>query len=249
MSNTYGSVVTPTNLGSGGYAQWYEGGGGALQIRVTGQTALDGIISANGGWQVPGVYQYGQGSGGSVWLRTGTLTGSGTIEARGGSGQTTHAGGGGGGRIAVILSSGNAFGSVTMRAWGGTGIFGGGAAGTVYRETAAQGAGKGELTLDNNGLSTLTYVVTHFPPLTNAAVAITNELANVSVVVTNRGRLGLLGSVPVGDLTVGTNSVLDLNLKTLTVNHRPHWLGHGSIITYGQILWNPPETGVLLMLR
>ena len=92
--DTYGSIIAPTNYGSGGGS---TEGGGAVIMTVGGETHLAGNIKANsgggGGWQYPG-------AGGSVYLTTATLVGTGNIEARSVGSQFT----GGGGRIAVVLT-------------------------------------------------------------------------------------------------------------------------------------------------
>ena len=76
----------------------------------------------------------GGGSGGSVYIRTGTLTGSGTIRANGGNGGTGNyadSGGGSGGRIAIHYTADEFSG--TVEAKGGTDNYEGtpGQAGTV----------------------------------------------------------------------------------------------------------------------
>lgn len=146
---TYGSITNPTTLGSGGNQQ---SGGGAVILRVTGQTqiASGGTIEVNGQTRTDIFYQSG-GSGGSVNLMTGTLTGDGTIQAHGGGGAYY---GGGGGRIAVKLTAGITFGNVVMTAYGGRlSSNTPGAAGTVYRQRSDEADGEGELIIDNNGYS------------------------------------------------------------------------------------------------
>ena len=150
---TYGSVTAPVNLGSGGGWNGSGGtnnGGGAIKLTVGGTTAVNGELSADGIGNVGSAQ--GGGSGGSVWLTTSNLSGSGTITADGGRTFWSNGAGGGGGRISVVLTGSDSFGSVTMRAFGGTSIDAPekGAAGTIYRETQAQGAGMGDLLIDNN---------------------------------------------------------------------------------------------------
>jgi len=79
-----------------------------------------------------------------------TLTGSGIIEACG-AGSASAWNGSGGGRVAVALTSGNDFGDVDFRAWGGT-TRRKGAAGTIYIRTADESYGT--LVIDNNSQST-----------------------------------------------------------------------------------------------
>ncbi|MCA9058952.1 MAG: hypothetical protein KDA85_10640, partial [Planctomycetaceae bacterium] len=101
--STYGSMVDPTALGSGGYS---GSGGGAIVISATGTVTVDGRISADG--STGSAYR---GAGGSVNISTDTLAGSGIIRANGGDSTTNHASGGGG-RVSL--------GSVTTDTFSGT---------------------------------------------------------------------------------------------------------------------------------
>ena len=107
-STIYGSATAPTDLGSGGGQ--YQGtslpGGGAVRLIVSGALTNNGIISAS----APAVSGFVGGSaGGSVYVTTGTLTGSGTFNADGGSNASTYGSGGGGGRVAVYSNNAAAF--------------------------------------------------------------------------------------------------------------------------------------------
>ncbi|HSD82244.1 MAG TPA: invasin domain 3-containing protein, partial [Anaerolineae bacterium] len=84
----YGSVYTPTMLGSSGDN---GRGGGALHLVITEALALNGQIQANG---------QADGSGGSIWIETPLLTGGtgGKLQANGG-GEA-----GGGGRVALYAT-------------------------------------------------------------------------------------------------------------------------------------------------
>ncbi len=147
--NTYGSIIAPTNLGSGG-RDW--SGGGAIRLKVTGDTRIDGFVGVDGATY--GVY-YG-GSGGSIDILTGTMSGSGVVSAKGGEEPSLQWGSGGGGRIAIRLTSGNTFGAVAIRAWGGYAPnynSNAGGAGTIYLTTASQWPGYGTLIVDNNNKS------------------------------------------------------------------------------------------------
>jgi len=139
----YGSIVAPTNLGSGKYELNGDSyGGGAILLNVGGMVCNDGLISANGGTDG---YHGTSAAGGSIWITSGTLSGGGIIRARGGvNGQ------GGGGRIAMVVTNGGAdfssfFGSIS--AFGNPNS---GGAGTVYLRTATQGPTEGALVIDNN---------------------------------------------------------------------------------------------------
>jgi len=151
---TYGSITAPVNIGSGGQGGGGDGGG-AVILTVTGTTTVDGTITASA---TSG--SDGRGSGGSIYITTGFFTGTGTLRANGGDDITTDAAGGGG-RIAVILTSAGANFSTfdvggTITAYGGeaVGAMEDGAAGTIYRQTQAQGANNGILIIDNNNRDT-----------------------------------------------------------------------------------------------
>jgi hypothetical protein len=155
-SKTYGSIVTPTNAGSG--ALYNGSGGGIIRLDVAGRTRVDGRISAKGGYVMPST---AGGAGGSVWLTTGTLEGTGLIHADGGDHLNTA--GGGGGRVAVYVTNSASLGSVDIRAQGGrhpVSFLYPGAAGTVYIHTTAQGDQPGTLIVDNRNQSTLASEVT-----------------------------------------------------------------------------------------
>jgi len=147
--STYGSAVTPVDMGSGGggpgatfggvyYPSTGGAGGGAIKLTITGTLSLDGVISANGqdgDWFVPplSISQSGGGSGGSVYIITNTLSGSGSIIANGGEGGPwggCYGGGGGGGRIAVYYEMSSFTGIAEAK--GGLGIVDNGEDGTVY---------------------------------------------------------------------------------------------------------------------
>ncbi|NQT94389.1 MAG: hypothetical protein HQ559_16655, partial [Lentisphaerae bacterium] len=156
----YGSITSPTNIGSAG--QRHTGpsetdGGGAAKITVGETTTLNGLMTANGKTTANNLA--GAGAGGSVWLTTSNLVGAGTVRANGGDATVSAGSGGGGGRIAVYLTGSDDFGSVAFQTFGGDGSVYStrdpdGAAGTIYRQTQSQAAGRGELIIDNNGLVT-----------------------------------------------------------------------------------------------
>ena len=102
---TYGSAVNPSELGSGG---GHRAGGGAIILEVTDTLAVDGEISANGD---------NTGSGGSINITTGVLTGSGVLSAQGGQYAVTsrYLHPGGGGRVFVSYRENNFSGSVTTK--------------------------------------------------------------------------------------------------------------------------------------
>jgi hypothetical protein len=114
----YGSATAPVTPGAGGTgynrsSSSYRGGngGGAVQIRVDQTFELSGQIRADGGRG--GRYDTG-GAGGAIWVRAGTVTGSGRLRADGGYG---YYAGGGGGRVA--LQAGSVSGTPRLEADGG----------------------------------------------------------------------------------------------------------------------------------
>lgn len=91
----YGSAIYPKDLGSGGAIQReYYKGGGAIWLEVSDTITNNGIISANGGQSS---------SGGSVYVNTKNLDGSGIFRANGGGLASTSIFyfPGGGGRTAI----------------------------------------------------------------------------------------------------------------------------------------------------
>jgi uncharacterized repeat protein (TIGR01451 family) len=118
----YGSAVNPGSEGSGGGGSNGTGGagGGLIRLLINHTLTIDGQISANGenatSWR-------GGGSGGSIYIKTNVLKGSGIISANGGNsgpgGSGSNPGGGGGGRIAIYYNE-NLF-SGSISAYGGTG--------------------------------------------------------------------------------------------------------------------------------
>ena len=134
----YGSILQPTDLGSGGGGGYYGSGGsggGSIRLIVGGTLQVDGSLVSNG---TDGGSYGGGGGGGSVYLTAGTLSGSGLISARGGN-RAYGASGGGGGRIALYANA-SSFPLANVSASGGGGDQYGGA-GTIYTQFANQTVG------------------------------------------------------------------------------------------------------------
>lgn len=139
----YGSIKKPISIGSGRSTR----GGGNVCLTVSGCLTLDGEILAEGGKGA----NY-PGSGGSVWITAGSLTGSGRISADSQASTSSASYCGGGGRVAVYVtgesSTFESFSglliSATIPAGGTTpSTYANASPGTVYLETAAdRGAGK-----------------------------------------------------------------------------------------------------------
>ncbi|MFA5995718.1 MAG: DUF2341 domain-containing protein [Patescibacteria group bacterium] len=155
--STYGSADVPTYFGSGGGASGRDGtdlsqvaggaGGGIVTLMITHTLFIDSTASirANGEDALHTVgadsalqASAGSGSGGSIYITTNFLTGSGVIQAQGGSAMYSNSselsgGGGGGGRVAYgFINITNWFGTITATA--GTGDENG-ADGTILTKT------------------------------------------------------------------------------------------------------------------
>ncbi len=144
----YGDFRNPTEPGSGGSNAGSGGGGagGGLVRLIAGSGQIDGKILASG--QVPG--QCGSGSGGGIYVKVGSLSGSGTISANGGDGNGWNGTPGGGGRVAIYYDTLNGFSLASkVTAHGGAthdGYYAG--VGTVYFQQTGQ---PGQLLISSHG--------------------------------------------------------------------------------------------------
>ncbi len=201
---TYGDARSPVDLGSGTYNNGTTAirGGGALKL-VADRLELAGQILANG--QSSGADYRGGGSGGSLWLQVGVLTGGGVIRADGGAGRNNgyySGGGGGGGRIALYYDSLDGFDpSAQSSAYGGLGYAGyaAGAAGTVYLQDRAAGGSRVRIDNADRAQTATTQVadlVTDVLVLSNARTLLTGVSAIGRVEATNAwlGATGTLGA-------------------------------------------------------
>jgi hypothetical protein len=252
---TYGAILQPTSFGSGnntGTGDYI--GSGAAALRVSGLTTIDGDICANSiGARAA--------SAGSVYIRTGTLSGSGTVDASAGSASGTA--GAGGGRIAVVLTHGDTFGSVTLTAHGGDG--GGtdmeGAAGTVYIQLASDPDGAGSVYVANDNLTT-NKVFTPLPAFATANENLTNTLW----IARNQGKVGLVADAEIGSLELETAGYLELAGYTVTLarliidGEEVHWGEYqagdaelGARVTDtvggGWVIIPSPPLGTVIMIR
>lgn len=142
LDGVYGSVYRPREAGAGGYRS--TRGGGILRLS-TSKLINDGAIRSNGDGA-----DYEGTAGGSIWILTGSLDGSGTIEARGGENDRS----GGGGAIAVEYDTASATALANIDAYGGVRNAGAGA-GSVYlkQRNVTQ---YGTLRIDNNTRPSMT---------------------------------------------------------------------------------------------
>mgnify|MGYP007030115954 CR=1 FL=1 len=236
---TYGSILRPVTPGSGGY---WEGqndspGGGRMRLTVTGRTRVDGLISA----RAPARSRPG-GAGGSLWLTTGTLEGTGAIDA--GCAMDVSPGGGGG-RVAVYLTDSDPFGSVAISARGGNPASGyDGAAGTVYLQRKSDGEGGGEIVVNNAGRTPSTNMVTHLPP---AFGPCTDDLSNARVRLESNAVVALTSDCTIRDISIDSTSLLWLRGHTLRVRSAKHPLAGMVWEDGGKIVWT--MSGTVVMVR
>ncbi|MFA6131510.1 MAG: DUF2341 domain-containing protein [Patescibacteria group bacterium] len=229
--NVYGSITAPTDLGSGGgsYIGWATDaktlyGGGAIQLTVGGELDVSGSINVNA---FTGSTIYcdgaGQGSGGSIYLDAGTLSGAGSMTANGGIPCHANGGGGGGGRIAIHYTTNSS--TLVPTAYGGW-ITGGvrfGGAGTVYWNDKD---GTDNLVIDNN-----------------------SHDYTSSVIGYNRGRTvltnsGTPASFTFDTVTISNSGDLLLNSDTTIISTTNTWTG-GDITDQGGT-WNSLLTNLVI---
>jgi len=224
---TYGSMIAPTDLGSGGGGtrtvdQAGGDGGGAVKLVVGGTMTLNGLITADGGMGIRNGgsfsdYASGGGSGGSVWLDVDTLEGSGSITANGGTGQDEDdgdSGEGGGGRIAIYYDTDNSSVTTAAHTSNQTIPFPSsehGGAGTIYTK---DNAANGNIIIDNNG-SAPAVASTLLPatPLTYGDITIDNA-AQVGVIVASE--------LTADTLTLDNGAVFageELSITTVTISN------------------------------
>jgi hypothetical protein len=142
--STYGSVYRPQELGGGGNCAGT--GGGAIRIQ-SGSTIVDGNINSRG-TNTGGGCSDRSAAGGSVWIVTSKISGTGRIDT--GSVNTTW-GSGGGGAIAIEYTDPTSTLPTLASATGTSNQGFPGGAGTIYVKGA--NATYGDLTVDNAGQS------------------------------------------------------------------------------------------------
>ena len=221
-ATTYGSITNPVNIGSGG---GNSKGAGAVILVVGGATTINNTSTTRGSEAISAVGatagQDGSGSGGTIYLNTGSITGSGMFNADGGINSNNDGGAGGGGRIALVIGSGGMPGGLQTTARGGWTPVSGptrgrGGAGTIYIKTNP--AGNGDLKVDNGGVLSRGAVYTlvkdytyQFDSVTTSGQGILalgdGAVLNVSgctftmgsrLIVTGTGQLGWTGSYTLG---------------------------------------------------
>ncbi|HNQ68782.1 MAG TPA: T9SS type A sorting domain-containing protein [Bacteroidales bacterium] len=204
----YGSVHSPFSFGSGGgrnNGKLGGAGGGLIKINARNKCTLNGRLYAKGTvgtYDVSYIRASGGGSGGSIWINTSDLDGSGAdISALGGDGGNPSGGydggGGGGGRIAIYYDTDNST-SFTYSAFGGVGNSAQtGGAGTIYLRDKSSYA---DLIINNNNLS-------NTPGLTPLDMNQTENVDFGTITVTNKAILEFFG-----------NQTEDFSVNTLLQN-------------------------------
>ena len=240
----YGSALCPTNYGLSG--SW-SAGGGALKLTVAKGLTVDGLIAANGG-ETP--KSSSTGSGGSVWITSATLAGSGRIEACGGIRGFAGAGAyGTGGRISLMLTQrGATFPTgLTVSADAALNRISGHPSsvmcGTIYRQTGDEAFGCGEVTVaarpdsfimdpGYGGSGDKTSIV--LPAVFGASA---NELRRVRLVIGGRSQVKLGADLRVKDFALeSSEAYLDLDGHVLDVNSpwRPYPADKAKILNAGE---------------
>ena len=227
VTTCYGSILRPRTFGSphsnaGGATGCH--GGGQVAITVEGSLKVDGTISATGGSNTGG-------SGGSVYLKAGTLLGGGAISANAeGSGN----GGASGGRVAIYQTAATSLGfggSVTVNSTGS-----GNGNGTRYYQHANKEDGGGTIYFSAGGSNG-----TAFPMADDGAAKSAYSKATISI---GSGVLYVLADTKVNDLNI-TGGTINLQGHTIRVLSTKHKDGKGWYDTYancvtdggGTIIW------------
>ena len=239
-NGAYGSILNPATPGTYGQTDdrnTQNLGGGVLKLVVDGALTINGTVTSVGGTSSSN----GQGSGGSINITAGSLSGSGTMSASGckATSATTafinmeymlkHRGvksASAGGRIAVRLTgSGASFSSHwienilatgALNLSGGKTVFTNGcaSAGTVYLQTAADGEGGGTVYV-RNGNQTENPAVTPIPSTRWGGER--DDLTKASLAIGAAARVKLFDGLKMKSLEMTSDTTLDLNGKKLTV--------------------------------
>lgn len=217
-SVTYGSITAPIHLGSGGGTA--HPGGGALRLDAGLVATINGSITVNG---ICVSNQRPHGSGGSIYIRAGEITGTtGLLQAR--AALSTGYWGGGGGRISLVATNTtSAPNGLTLDAFGGPGTRQGdrgadGLAGTIFIQTLA---GQRLIINQNDrrreGEDYMYY--TDLPAVLHdleSPPGIDNPFSDAALRLENLAQVRLTDSIRIGDLEwICETSTLDLSGFTL----------------------------------
>lgn len=225
-SEGYGLIENPVFLGSGGGGSPCggcnrKGASGGGKILINSQNLIvNGTISAKGLAVATNSVIGGGGSGGSIKIETGTLAGSGSINANGGEGTTINfypSGAGGGGRIAINYDE-LSLPEDNIQAFGGTQKYAG-AAGTIFLKSSTEAYGK--VLVKNNG------------KLAIGSAPLLTALSNFDLItVADKGKLTLFTQI-------GLNSAEQIQLRTQGIFE----VGAGGILDMPTFSHTTPQTG------
>lgn len=235
-ANCYGSIMCPVTFGSP-YLVAPSAGGGQVKVTVTGNLIVDGTITTNGG-------RDNGGSGGSIWLTAGILTGGGTVSACGVNGTYGAAGG----RIAIYQTVAETLsfkGTITYAAANPSAASKMNSHGTRYYQYANQEPGGGTIYF-NPGIGPGNVL-----PMANDGNPRTAY--SKATVVLESGTLLLTGDTTIYDLNIKGGKI-NLQGHTLKVLSKKHKNGKGWANTYancvievgGKIVW---PAGMSLVIR
>lgn len=149
----WGSIREPKDLGGAGNSGNNESykAGGAVYLEVAGELVVNGTISV---LSKAGLNYY-NGTGGSIYLKVGSISGKGTIDAS--AGRVTSSSGAGGGRISIRQSVADSFDAFkgSVKAYGCATTKAG--CGTIYLEHAGDVYGEGTLLIDSGNITPTSY--------------------------------------------------------------------------------------------
>ena len=220
----YDSVYRPALPGNGG-AQ--NPGGGVLLLDVSGALTVDGKIDAG---TTSGGNFYG--AAGSLDIRAGSLSGTGSIKADGApcsNWSVWYVAVGAGGRVSVrLVGTGATFSdywTTNITALGVTYYGGDGSrmhsssAGTVYLQDASQAEGFGTIRIVNNGSKyNNTIAITNVTPFPSSCYGgATETFENASLVVDGLAHVLVTRDFSTTTMEVGSGSSIDLAGSTITV--------------------------------
>ena len=223
----YGSVFRPALPGSVGQVgdhATFSAGGGALRLSVSGDMVVDGNVSSDGTRRDGN----GAAAGGSVDITAATLSGAGSISAKGLGSQNTQWGSrpnGAGGRIAVRVT-GEDIGTTGIWAkFAATGCASNTAtvvwnqntsAGTIYLQGKSDGEKGGTIYVKNQASYDTSNVATWIPAATRGDGA--KDFAKAKLVIADRGVVAVgTNNLAFASISIAENSKIDLNGKIVKV--------------------------------
>ena len=228
-TNAFDSVLNPSMPGGSRYRGFRAGG--VFRLTVGGELALNGVMSSDGtGERGNGDTTDKQAApaGGTLNLSLGSISGTGSITAQGGCGKYNYAGGAGGGRVAVRLtgnvSTFSDYWKTNITAYGvsfsGNNNGKASSAGTVYLQDASDGEAAGMVLIRNDlaleAGAVNNKAVTLYPGKGVGCDA-PEAFKKTDLVVAGAAKVQLTDALKIAGLTIDSDSLIDLNGKTLTV--------------------------------